>query len=337
MKRNLFEYHPILGYRFIPRIKARVSHESGGYLVKCNQAGFRCEHEVTKEKTKNTFRIILFGDSYTAGDGVSNKYRFGDVLESRFPHMEVLNFGLPGSGTDQHYLAFKEFAKDIEYDLLLICPLTENIRRNMVWYRLSKSIEKREIVAMPKPYFALTNNKLVLHNSPVPKEVLRERDLQKHPELKKYVDEGGRFSRVEKFLSKYAPFLKDPIQKFTRYQPMQEYNKPNSPAWLLMKAILAKWVKESEATVLICPIPVYQYIEKLSSSKSFRKRFSELGEELGVEVADILPRFWEETKQRRRECRFEKDQHPTPLGHKIIAEGMAPYIEKYYNKWRETA
>jgi hypothetical protein len=326
-----------LGYRFIPGIKARVSHESGGYLVKCNQAGFRCEHEVTKEKTKNTFRIILFGDSYTAGEGVSNKYRFGDVLESMFLHLEVLNFGLPGSGTDQQYLAFKEFAKNIEYDFLLICPLAENIRRNMSWYRLSKSIEKGEIVARAKPYFVRKNSKLVLHNSPVPKEVLRKGDMQKHPEFKKYVDEGGRFPRVEKFSRKYAPFLTDPIQKFIRYQPNPEYNTPNSPPWLVMKAILAKWIKESEAAILICPIPIYQYIEKLSSSESFRKRFSELGEELGVEVADILPRFWKETKQRRRKCRFKKDQHPTPLEHKIIAEGMAPYIEKYYNKWRETA
>lgn len=337
MRRNLFEYHPVLGYSFIPGIKARVSHEGGGYLVKCNQAGFRCEHEVTKEKNKSTFRIILFGDSYTAGEGVSNKYRFGDILESNFPRMEVLNFGLPGSGTDQHYLAFREFAKDIEYDLLLICPLAENIRRNLSRYRLSKSIEKGGIVARPKPYFVLKNNKLVLHNSPVPKEVLGKEDMQKHPELKKYVDAGGRSQHAEKFLNKYVPILTDSIQKITRYQPNPEYNKPNSPAWLLMKAILAKWAKESRADVLICPIPVYQYIEKLSSSESFRKRFSELGGELGVEVADILPRFWKETKQRRRKCRFKEDQHPTPLGHKIIAEGMAPYIKKYYNKWRETA
>ena len=47
MARNLFEYHPVLGYRFIPGLIARVSHEAGGYLVRCNQAGFRCDHEVT--------------------------------------------------------------------------------------------------------------------------------------------------------------------------------------------------------------------------------------------------------------------------------------------------
>ena len=31
MTRNLFEYHPVLGYRFIPGIEARIPHEGGGY------------------------------------------------------------------------------------------------------------------------------------------------------------------------------------------------------------------------------------------------------------------------------------------------------------------
>ena len=92
MKRNLFEYHPIIGYRFIPEIKARVEHEGGGYLVKCNKSGFRSNHEFTKLKLKNVFRIILFGDSFTAGEGVSNKYRFSDLLEKKFQDIEILNF-----------------------------------------------------------------------------------------------------------------------------------------------------------------------------------------------------------------------------------------------------
>ena len=107
MARQLFEYHPIIGYRFIPGLKVRIPHESGGYLVRVNETGFRSNHEFTKEKQKNISRVILFGDSYTAGEGVSNEFRYSDVLEKNLANTEVYNFGLPGSGTDQQYLIYQ--------------------------------------------------------------------------------------------------------------------------------------------------------------------------------------------------------------------------------------
>ena len=111
--RQIHEYHETIGYRFIPQLSARIPHEGGGYLVRTNSAGFRCDRELTKEKPPEVFRVLLFGDSFTAGDGVSNQYRYGDLLERQFPGLHVLNFGLSGTGTDQQYLIFREFAKVI--------------------------------------------------------------------------------------------------------------------------------------------------------------------------------------------------------------------------------
>ncbi len=333
MNRNLFQYHPVIGYTFIPGIKARVSHEGGGFLVKANQAGFRCEHEVTKKKPENTYRILLFGDSYTAGEGVSNKYRFGDLLEKRFPGTEVLNFGLPGSGTDQQYLIFKEFAKDIDYDLLLICPLAENIRRNMARYRLSRSAETGELSARAKPYFTMENNALRLNNSPVPKITLTEKDMKDNPELKQYIDEGGRHPVADRLLRK-APNIKDKLQKTLGYQPFPEYNDKDSPGWVLMKKLLKTWTEEAKKP-MICPIPVYHYIENLADPGSFQKRFKELEQDTKIKVGDLLPRFWKESKDTRRRCRFKNDQHPTPLGHEIIADGISQYIKGTYETWKK--
>ena len=51
----------------------------------------------------------------TAGDGVNNGKRYTDLLESRLEGAEVLNFGMPGSGPDQQYLAYQTFAHEIDY------------------------------------------------------------------------------------------------------------------------------------------------------------------------------------------------------------------------------
>ena len=45
MNRQLFQYHPIIGYTFVPGLKTRVAHEGGGYLIKVNEAGFRANRE----------------------------------------------------------------------------------------------------------------------------------------------------------------------------------------------------------------------------------------------------------------------------------------------------
>lgn len=332
MGRNIYEYDPLIGYRFIPKIKARIEFENGGYLVKTNNLGFRCEHDVTKKKPKNKFRVILFGNSNTAGVGVSNKYRYGDLLEIFFPKIEILNFGLPGTGIDQHYLVFKKFCKDLEYDLLLICPSIENIRRNVARYRITSSSKNKGIIYRPKPYFKIENNKLILYNNPVPTKILNDKHLKKNPELLKYVDKGGRFPKFTQFLNDVNPNIQKWIQKIIRYQPFPEYNKKNNYAWILMQKIIQEWINKV-INVIICPIPTYHYIEKMSNPKKYKKRFLELENELNVKFIDLLPQFLMKSKKTRLECRFKFDPHPTPLGHKIIADGLKPIIERYYQKW----
>ena len=94
------------------------------------------------------------GLSFTAGDGVSNRHRFGDVLEKRLGNVEVLNFGLPGSGTDQQLLTFREYAKDLEYDLLLICPFVENIERIVATHRKTVNFSDGKLVEVYRPVWS---------------------------------------------------------------------------------------------------------------------------------------------------------------------------------------
>ena len=123
MSRQLFQYHPVIGYQFIPGLKVRVPHESGGYLVQCNAQGFRASQNFEVPGNKDGLRILIFGDSFTAGDGVSNKYRYSDLLSLRLDvPVEVYNFGLSETGTDQQYLIYQEFAREIEADLIVVSP-----------------------------------------------------------------------------------------------------------------------------------------------------------------------------------------------------------------------
>jgi carbamoyltransferase len=331
---QLFEYHPIIGYHFIPGLKARLDHEGGGYLVRVNEAGFRSEHEYVREKG-DKFRILLFGDSFTAADSVSNKHRYGDVLETLIPGVEVYNFALPGTGSDQHYLTYREFAREYEHDLVIIAVQVENIRRVVAHYRLS-IMASGEHVLFAKPYYELAaDGSLILCNIPVPKSPINAADVPEDD--RDFIDEGGRMLWLRQMVNKMGAPVKDLAQKISRYQPLPEYDRADGHEWTLMKAILRQWVGELEKPVIVMPIPIYHYVEETASPENYRARFNELKDWPGVTVHDPLPDYAAVPKAERRAFRLEKDIHPTPAHHRLLAESLARSVRAFTTRSAEGA
>jgi carbamoyltransferase len=332
MTRQLFSYDPTIGYRFVPGLKARVDHEGGGYLLRTNQAGFRCRHEFTREKPPGVFRILLFGDSFTAGDAVSDKYRYGDLLESLLPGTQVLNFGLSGSGTDQQYLIWREHAAELEHDLVLIGVQVENIRRVVARYRAYQWADGEDVV-LAKPYFTLeSDGSLRLHQVPVPREPLARSALAGREAAA--LDQGGRFAWLRAPINRLGPRVKDLVQRLTRYQPVPGYDRPDHPDWRLLEAILRRWLAEVSVPVVLCPIPLYQYIEETASPKRYQARFRSLEVPDRVIVHDPLPAFRAHSREERRRFRFERDVHPTRAAHRVLAESLAGCLEPLLERRR---
>lgn len=321
MNRQLFQYHPTIGHVFVPTLKARVEHEGGGYLLRTNREGFRCRHAFEKKRPSGTFRILLFGDSYTAGDGVSDRFRYGDVLETLVPGTEVFNYGVSGTGTDQQYLIWREMARDVEHDLVVIAVLVENIRRIVARYRPYETADGKPLV-LAKPYFTrAATGELSLHNVPVPREPLSDAELT--GEEASRVDRGGRFQLLRKLVNRMGPSAKERLQRWTRFQPLPAYDRADHPDWLLMRSILERWIAEIPTPVVICPIPVYQFVEETASAKNYQRRFAELAAPPRVRVHDPLPDFQRAPMSERRGYRFEVDCHLTPSAHEVLARSLA--------------
>ncbi len=342
MARNLFEYHPVIGYRFIPGLRARVRHEGGGYLVQCNQAGLRCRHEVTAAKPPGTVRVIVVGDSYTAGDGVSNAFRWSDRLEQRLlatcgAGVQILNFGLPGSGTDQQLLLFRELAKGVEYDVLVLAPMVENILRNLDAHRLATSAFSGALVERPKPYFTLHSAGLQLHHVPVPKDT-REPDAKSEPsQTRPHASTRGLvhtlLRRVTTEVDRRVPGFRAFTQRVRGVTHPPQYDDPQDPAWRLMRAILAGFIDDAQRDprrrVILAPWPTFAHIEGGPDPKPYVTRFREFAVARGVGFVDALPRFTDEPRAVRARCRFAIDEHPTRLGHSIFADALYPHLREH--------
>ncbi|MCB1333605.1 MAG: SGNH/GDSL hydrolase family protein [Roseivivax sp.] len=326
MSRNLFQYDPVIGYRFVPGLKGRVRHEGGGYLVRCNNAGFRSDHVFRDAPTPGKRRVLVFGDSNTAGDGVSNGKRFSDLIEAQLPDCEVYNFGLPSSGTDQQYLAFRECAGAMHYDLLLLCPMVDNIRRNLQDARLIHSGLSGELALLPKPYFDLAQGALVLRNVPVPKGHLPVDNAQAdEPQI-------GSVRALARQAMSHAnarfPGLRGWTQWLRRLALPAEYNSPNTLGWQLMRTILAQWIAEARAPVILAPIPTFEHIDGNIRAAPYRARFAELSRETGAALVDVLDGLRAQNATRPGSLRFPTDEHPTVAGHAAIAELLVPHVAR---------
>jgi carbamoyltransferase len=334
--RQLYEYHPVIGFRFIPGLKTRVLHEGGGYLVQVNETGFRSKHAFEKKKKPGIRRILLFGDSYTAGDGVSNGKRFGDHLESLMSNVEVYNFGLPATGTDQHYLIFQEYARDIEHDLLIIAVFVENIRRVSSRYRHFVN-DKGKVVLYAKPYFTYENDKLELKGVPPPKQPIDEGSLA-HEE-RKQIFTGVRFPRLKKVYNKLRnnsrfenlavkSGLKAKMVKLLDYQPLVEYDDPQFPGWLTMQAVIREWTIANPEPTMLIPVPLYHYVAELSDPTNYETRFREAVMAAGGLFCNPLTGLQAYSQEEQRSFFYDKDGHLTNAGHEAFAKCIVRKIEQ---------
>jgi lysophospholipase L1-like esterase len=319
--RQIYEYHPVVGYRFIPNLRARIPHERGGYLMQVNDVGFRSNRPFPAKRVPGVPRVLVFGDSFTAGDSVPNHERYTDLLEVELG-AEVYNFGISSTGTDQQYLVWREFARDVEHDVVVIAVFVENVRRVLAHYRPHQDASGRERI-YAKPYFTLEHEQLQLQHVPPRAEPFEEHEMATQEQ--EAIDHGGRFLLLRKVVT--AIGAKQVVQRLTHYQPLPEYDSPDTDGWRLMRAIIRQWVRALDRPVVLMPLPLPQHIDEECDATGYQVRFAELAAELCCTLHDPLPDFLTYSKAYRRRFRWEKDIHFTPKGHSVLARSLTPVLE----------
>lgn len=119
----------VLMYELAPN----TSYEENGIIYRINADGFR-DKEYNIEKSPETIRVVVIGDSVTFGAGVNLNESFTEVLEnmlnekhgvrgtdfSKFEDFEVLNFGISGYGTVQEVEMLDARGLKYEPDVVIV-------------------------------------------------------------------------------------------------------------------------------------------------------------------------------------------------------------------------
>jgi carbamoyltransferase len=263
------------------------------------------------------------------GYGVDCGSRFSDLLEAKYPNFDVMNFGLSGTGTDQQLLIYENIAKPFEADLYVFAPCTIDIIRNELEFMPSLA---RQPFYTPKPYFTLDEDRLILHNVPVPRTRLSEEDAKKsetsiHRDTSPYVTRI--FRALPQWMRESETF--DRIALAVR-QSYSAYQSESSKSWRLMRAIIKQFIREVNGKpVFVLPMPTYHHFI-LKLAPTYVARFAELHDPKGnCFVIDVLPYFERLSPENRRKCRLVNDpgSHYSPQGHKVVANAISDALAEY--------
>ena len=151
-------YDPVLGWRNIPNWSATTKNRQ----LTINSHGLR-DREYEYEKPHDCQRILVLGDSYVWGYGVSDQEVFTEVLESNFQQasrkIQVINTGVSGWGTDQQLLYLVRDGLKYQPDIVLLAFFIVNDPKNNMC-----SVQ----YGINKPVFMNLN--LQIRNLPVPRK-----------------------------------------------------------------------------------------------------------------------------------------------------------------------
>jgi hypothetical protein len=324
-------YHPERGFALTPNAGTRLRGPEFDTTIRINAAGFRMDREPSVERAPGTRRIIVLGDSFTFGHGVDVQDRFGEILEREIDALEVINLGVPGTGTDQQYLLLRDEGFRYAPDLVVLCYLTENITR------VASDVKETTEGLRPKPRFVLEDGELVLTNVPVPTELVRRNERWQEMRERRsalprlpLLDWIRRNSALYRFL---RARLHHQIYGLAKLETVMfpEYDESREE-WRVARALVHRIADECRsrgAVLLVVVLPTLKEANRDWVSDQPGRMMAAACREKGIPVLDLLPGFRAAVESTGEDLYFPVDHHWTPAGHRVAAGLMAGFVASH--------
>jgi hypothetical protein len=118
------QYGPYVLRSMVPNTVFWHQSIDGRWRFRTNNKGFRDDRNYAYDKSPGTFRVLVLGDSHTAGFEVHQSEVFTHVLETSLRHrgvkVEVLNTGISGFGTAEHLVFLEQEGLRYRPDVVIL-------------------------------------------------------------------------------------------------------------------------------------------------------------------------------------------------------------------------
>lgn len=259
-----FEYDPEMGWKNAANVDT-VPKDHG--RVRTNSEGMRNDADFPVEPVAGRQRLMIVGDSYSFGFGVSNEETYAYELARMMPDWDVMNLAVSATGTDQHYLMYERQGEKYKPNIVLLGFYLLDYNRNTYSFR-----------DYAKPmYVPQADGSLTLTHTPVPKP---EELIEQYRSGQKTIG-GWHYSYL---FAAIGQILTDRVKRD---------RSPDSLGRRTLTGIMekfAKRVKDNGATPVWVVFPIVDILEKEESRYQEISEFSQAeAKRLGMKVLDLEP------------------------------------------------
>lgn len=305
--RNLIIQDKELGYLLRPNFQTKETNDYKEYLidVRINSLGLRdYEHDLSK----NTYRILGIGDSYTFGEGAQIENTYLSVLEKELKNkygqdIEIFKAGIPGYSTKQEVGFLKRYITLFKPKVVIMGLLPVEAFRSEYPYTYCHGyiVDSRKVDTL-----YLVSGKL--YSSKAKNKVLARLDcIRKHYYLT------PQFVRSRfKFLSK----------KLRKKKP-EENEKENSENPETKYTLTFSLLKEYKQICLAHGAqPVIVLIEGDPVQDNYIMEFTS---RIGIPTLSLYP-YFKELAEKNIPYHFKHDLHWNVTGHEIAAKAIFEFL-----------
>ncbi|HFD32092.1 MAG TPA: SGNH/GDSL hydrolase family protein [Gammaproteobacteria bacterium] len=328
-KKTRENIHPVLGWNMVPGYQTEQDQ--------VNALGLRSHHEYSKVPAKNIIRIAAFGDSFTYGVEVPNQSAWSTMVEKNYPNVEILNYGVPGYGTDQAYLRYKLEGKKLAPQVVIIGFAPIDLRRSVNRYRRFMSPleivffkprfilnDKEEIVLLETPIKGKSDYKKLIKN---PKMILQAGKNDQWYEAAVYENPLYDFSATIRLATTLWLRIYNRYLDKNRILNGDIFN-TNAEAFKVQTKLLERFVDDIKKdnmlpVVVVLPSEIMLKDVKSGKSKVYQPVVSYLLEK-NIWVEDLMDEFL--GRNATTGIWFMEGGHYSPAGNKVFAEWLGDKI-----------
>jgi hypothetical protein len=264
-----------------------------------NGLGARERAETLRAIPDGKTRVLVFGDSYAQGSRLPQEQTWPEVVEARWPALDLVNLAVDGYGMGQAYLRYQGLRDALDHDvvLLMFVPIRDLWRDVNVLRTLGEDWD----LYLLMPRYTLDGSALRLVPPPYadPTEVFRANRRGLSPELERHLRRYDRFY----FEGEHRPVatatgrlvlprLLAEVGYLLRRRSLRDGGLDReSEALAVTHAIFVAMdadVRRSGARFVVVLLPSERDLERLRGSAGYRREWRALVEWLGEQQMDCI-------------------------------------------------
>jgi hypothetical protein len=324
-------------HALVPDSYAELRQPDFSYIQRVNKLGLR-GRETSLEKPANTRRVLMLGDSFTMGKGVQDNETFSVLVEQRLQKglascnggsLEVLNGGVDSYAPILSHLQLERDLARTGPDLIVLNFDNSDLIQEAAYRQQAVRDATGQVVAVPQvghdtlyERFVSWTSRHLFFTRVLLVYINRSMD-HREISIRRVVNETGR--------ENLAHTLEGDVDRTAQWRDVfDSIGRIKGVASSIRSDFLLTtypWAHQIGETGWVPGR--YAYVQKGErTSDVTQKTIRKYTGVLGIDLFEALPVF--QHYRGSEPLYFNHDPHWTPLGHRIMADGLSGYIEEHY-------